>query len=271
PADTAYYTNAVPPIGAATDVRSVGTEIEVNFNPNRYWTVSASATDSKTSNQNVSKALVTWINERLPVWTSLVDPSIADANAAAENNPQKLWWNHRYSTAPFAGAAASFSATAQTAQENYQAFVSAPFGIIRAQEGKANPQTRRYNFRASTAYQLAGVSENKWLKQMTVGGAFRWEDKGAIGYYGVQSLPATITDLDPNRPIYDKSHYYVDAFVSYKMKLWGDKVNATFKLNARNLGQNSRLQPVGAFPDGSIHTFRIVDPQQFILTARFDL
>jgi hypothetical protein len=270
-ADTAYYTNAVPPIGATTDIRSVGTELEINVNPTRYWTVAASATDTKSSNVNVSKALVNWIDQRLPVWTSLVDPTITDAAAVAENNPTKLWWLHRYSTAPVAGAAASFSATAPNAQENFQAFVGAPFAIIRAQEGKANPQVRRYNFRASTSYQLAGITENTWLRKMSVGGAFRWEDKAAIGYYGKQSLPAIITDLDPDRPIYDKSRYYVDAFISYKTRLWADRVGATFKLNVRNLGENGRLQPVGAFPDGTIHTFRIVDPQQFILTASFDL
>jgi hypothetical protein len=270
-ADAAYYTNAVPPIGATADIRSVGTELEINYNPTRYWTLAASATDTKSSNVNVSKALVDWIDLRLPVWTTLVDPTITDAAAASEGNPNKLWWMHRYSAVTAPGAAASFSATAQTAQENYQAFVGAPFGIMRAQEGKANPQVRRYNFRASTSFQLAGITENSWLKRVTVGGAFRWEDKAAIGYYGKQSLPAIITDLDPDRPIYDKSHYYVDAFVSYRTKLWRDKIGATFKLNVRNIGENGRLQPVGAFPDGTIHTFRIVDPEQFILTASFDL
>ncbi|HVS53754.1 MAG TPA: TonB-dependent receptor plug domain-containing protein [Opitutaceae bacterium] len=270
-ADATYYTNASPPIGATADVHSVGTELEVNVNPNRYWTITGSVTDAKAANQHVSSALVDWIAQRLPVWTTLVDPTITDANAATEGNPQKLWWLHRYSTAPVLGTVASFSATSQTPAENYQAFVGAPFGIIKAQEGKSNPQVRRYNFRASTSYQLAGITENQWLKRVSVGGAFRWEDKAAIGYYGVQSLPAIINDLDPNRPIYDKSHYYVDAFVSYRMKLWGDRIGATFKLNARNIGENGRLQPVGAFPDGTIHTYRIVDPQQFILTASFDL
>ena len=207
----------------------------------------------------------------MPVWTAIVDPSITTANATTENNPNKLWWLHRYSTAPVAGAAASFSATAVTPQDNFLAFVNAPFAIIRAQEGKNNPQVRRYAFRASTNFQLAGVSDNKWLKRTSVGGALRWEDKAAIGYYGVQSLPAIITDLDPNRPIYDKAHYYFDLFVSYKTKLWKDKIGATFKLNVRNLGESGRLQPVGAFPDGSIHTYRIIDPQQFILSASFDL
>lgn len=273
-ADNTYYSNAPSstlPIAATADVRSVGTEIEINYNPTKFWTFSGSVTDTKSINTNISKALVNWIDERMPVWNTLVDPSITTANATTEGNPGKLWWLHRYSAAPVAGAAASFSATAATPQENYLAFVQAPFGIMRAQEGKNNPQVRRYAFRGATSLQLAGISNNKWLKRMSVGGALRWEDKAAIGYYGVQSLPAIITELDPNRPIYDKAHYYVDAFVSYKAKLWNDKVGATFKFNVRNLGETGRLQPVGAFPDGSIHTFRIIDPQQFILTASFDL
>ncbi len=270
-ADNTYYQNATPPIGATTDVRSVGTELEINYNPTRFWTVSASATDTKSINQNVSKSLVDWINDRMQVWTQIVDPSITTANAIAENNPNKLWWLHRYSTAPVAGAAASFASTAVTPAENFQSFVGAPFAIIRAQEGKANPQVRRYAFRASTNFQLSGITDNKWLKLMSVGGALRWEDKAAIGYYGIQDSAGVYQSLDPDRPIYDQAHYYVDAFVSYKTKLWRDKVIATYKLNVRNLGETGRLQPVGAFPDGTIHTYRIVDPQQFILSVSFDL
>ena len=69
----------------------------------------------------------------------------------------------------------------------------------------------------------------------------RWEDKAGIGYYGVQPFPASITGLDPNRPIFDKAHYYVDAFVSYRLKLFANKVGATLQFNARNLGENGRL------------------------------
>jgi len=270
-ADNVYYSNATPPIGATSDIRSVGTEIEININPNRYWTMTGSITETKSVVQNISSALVDWIDARMPVWTTLVDPSITTANAIAEGNPGKLWWLHRYSAAATIPGAASFSATAVTPQDNYNAFVKAPFGVMQAQEGLNNPQVRRYNFRGSTSYQLAGISDNAFLKRTTVGGALRWEDKAAIGYYGVQSLPDIITELDPNRPIYDKSHYYVDLFASYKTKLWNDKVSTTFKLNVRNLGENGRLQPVGAFPDGTTHTFRIIDPQQFIFTVTFDL
>jgi hypothetical protein len=274
-ADSAYYQNPVPPIGATTDVRSIGTEIEINYNPTHYWTVAASATKLDQSNNNISAALVRWIDERMPIWTTIVDPSITTANATAENNPGKLWWNHHYSVLPVAGQPASYAAAAQTPAQNYNAFVSAPFAVMRAQEGKTSPEIRPYSFRLSTSLQLAGISANKILQRMSVGGALRWEDKAAIGYMGIignpTGNPGIYTDLDPNRPIYDKTHYYVDLFATYRTKMLGDKVGVTFRFNVQNLGENGRLQPIGAFPDGVISTFRIVDPQKFIFTVSFDL
>ena len=148
--------------------------------------------------------------------------------------------------------------------------MQAPYGVIRAQEGKPKSQIRRYAAKMSTNLRLSGVTENRFLKKFSIGGSLRWEDKGSIGFYGVQSLPAKITALDPNRPIYDSAHTYVDAFITYRTRLWNDKVGTTFQINARNIQESGRLQPVAAFPDGSISSYRIVDPRQFIATATFD-
>ena len=84
-------------------------------------------------------------------------------------------------------------------------------------------------------------------------------------------MPAIVTELDPNRPIWDKARLYVGAFVSYRTKLFRNKVGANFQVNVENIGENGRLQPIGAFPDGTPNAFRIVDPQKFIFSASFDL
>src|SRR5262249_51856207 len=159
-------------------------------------------------------------------WQKLIDPEL--------NRP---WFTERY------GNIAS-------ASDILAANVTAPLGIAKATDGKSRPQVRRYHVNVLSSYRLAGLTENKWLKRVSVGGAARWEDKGAIGYYGVQQLPAVITDLDPNHPIWDKSHLYVDAFASYRTRLFADKVGATIQLNVRNLGENGRLQPIAAYPNG---------------------
>ena len=196
----------------------------------------------------------------MPIWTTLVDTAAATNWTAAQlaAEPQHLWWDHNYGGS-------------QTAHQNFDAFVGAPYNVILQLEGKSNPEVRKYNARVSTNLQLAGITDRPMLKKFNIGGAIRWEDKGAIGYFGAQSLPAVVTSLDTNRPIYDKAHYYFDAFVTYKTKLWNDKVATTFQLNVRNLTEDGRLQPIGAFPDGTPHTYRIDDPRQIFFTATFEL
>jgi hypothetical protein len=251
--------NPQPPIAATNDVLAKGTEVDLNVNLTQYWTVSASFSDTQAYIKNVSSTLQTWIDQRMAVWTTLVDPAASinwtAAQLAAE--PQHLWWTHNYGGT-------------QTAQQNFVAFVQAPYGVIKQLEGQANPQTRRYNYRVATNLRLSGITDQRILKRFNVGGAMRWEDKGAIGFYGKQTLPAQITDLDVTRPIWDKAHYYFDAFVGYRTKLWADKIATTIQLNVVNLTEGGRLQPIAAYPDGTPNTYRIVDPRKFILTATFD-
>lgn len=246
-------------IAATNDVTGKGTEIEINYNPNRHWTISANATEQRTINSNVSNAIQEWIDKRMPYWTTIKDPRGPDFILGTADDALINWWN-----APYGGG--------QTPAQNYASFVEAPYAVLKQQEGKSLPSVRRYNFKASTTYQLAGLTDNRILKGFKVGGAVRWEDKGAIGYYGVQSLPAVITRLDPDKPIWDGAHTYLDLTLSYRTKLFADKIGATFQLNARNVTEKGgRLQAIGAFPDGTPNAYRIVDPRLFIFTASFDL
>lgn len=150
-----------------------------------------------------------------------------------------------------------------------QSGVLTPLNVDKALEGKSKSQVRK-KANLSTSYRLAGLTDQAILKRFTIGGALRWEDKGSIGFYGVEAPPAIVTALDPNRPLWDKAHLYADAFVGYRTRLFG-KFNANFQLNVRNLQENGRLQAVNAYPDGTPWTYRIVDPRQFILGASFDL
>ncbi len=235
-----------PGISATQDVESRGTEIELNFNPAKFWTLQASLSETETTNTNVSRTTTDWIAQRMPIWTTIRDP-----------RSNTLWWDTTYGG----------NSPHQTFTNN----VDIPLKIILQQQGKANPQIRKYRFKLAQSVQLGGLTQHRILKNFGIGGALRWEDKGGIGYYGVQQFPASITDLDPNRPIYDKSHYYVDAFVSYRTKLFGGKVGATIQFNARNLGENGRLQPIGAFPNGVPLAYRIVDPALYIMQLKLDL
>jgi hypothetical protein len=241
-----YLENPFPPIAATQDSLARGKELEINFNPTRYWTVSASGTETEAMTTSVSSSVGEWIAKRMPIWTTIVD-----------QRTNTRWW-----TTPYGAA---------TPQATFATDVLSPYNLLLQQQGKSNPQIRRYRAKVSTNFRLEGITEHKWLRKFNVGGAMRWEDKGAIGYYGVQKLPDIVTDLDPNRPIYDQARFYFDAFLGYRTKIWGGKVGANFQLNVRNLQEGGRLQAVGAYPDGTASTYRIVDPRLFILQAKFDL
>ena len=228
------------------DIVAKGTEIEINYNPSVYWRSKLNVTEQQSIDARLSPVVVDWINERMPYWTSIIDPDIG-----------RPWFTERYGN--------------QQSATEWLAVEQAKIKIANSMEGKSRPQIRRYRANLSTSYSLAGMTDHRIMKRLTVGTGLRWEDKGAIGYYGVQSLPAVITDLDPNRPIYDKSHLYVDAFVGYRTKLFSDKVDATFQLNVRNLQESGRLQTIAAYPDGTPSGLRIIDPRQFIFTVTFNL
>ena len=250
-----------PSIAGTNDVAARGTEVEMNVNLTPSWTVAANFTETKAYVRNVSSTLQKWIDLRMPFWTKLVDQA-ADVNwtqAQLDAEPQHLWWTHNYGGT-------------QTAQQNFNSFVATPYSVIRQLDGQANPQTARYSFKASTNFRLSGITEHHVLKHFNVGGAVRWQSRAAIGFFGVPDANGIYQTIDTRRPIWGTDHYYFDALVGYRTKLWADKVGATFQLNVQNIFENGgSLQAVGAYPNGTPNNFRIIDPRQFLLTATFDL
>ncbi len=185
------------------DIVGKGHEFEIHFNSSRHWTVMASVTEKQTINTRLARNVTQYINERMPVWTTIVDP-----------RTNTLWWNTLYGSAP------------ETPFVAFRRLVANPLQTARATEGLSRPQLRRYSGVVSTNFRLAGITEHNVIKRFNVGGAVRYESKGAIGYYGGQQLPAIITDFNINRPIWDKEHFYVDGFVGYRTRWWKDQIGA---------------------------------------------
>lgn len=234
-------------VSSTTDQIAKGHEIEVNYNPTPFWTMKVNATEQKSIDANLGPEVSAWVTARIAHWQTIIDPTT--------NRP---WYTERYTNRT---SAAEFIA----------ANVTSPLRLAQATEGKSRPQIRKYRVNFSTNYRLGGLFDHRILKNFNVGGALRWEDKAAIGYYGVEQLPAVITELDPNRPIYDKARLYLDALIGYRTRLFSNKVATTFQLNVRNLTEDGRLQAVNAYPDGTPSVFRIIEPRQFILSATFEL
>ena len=274
---------------AVMDAESKGHEIEINYNPTKNWTVGASVTKIQAINTAAGSAVDDYIAERMPIWTTLEDPRYTNTTQTVGgvttpitpntlptgSTGHLLWWN--ILGTPFS-TVAGYNAT-NSAATNFASNVDAPMSVFRALIGRPLPQQREYNVKFNTRYDLAGISDNKFLKNVSVGGSLRWASKGSIGFYGLGYDPSKdltlpqnkILQLDPNRPIYAPEETYVDLFVSYRTKLFHDKIRATFQLNVNNVGEDGgRLQATSAFFDGRASTYRIVDSRQFLLSASFE-
>jgi hypothetical protein len=247
-------------------------ELELNFNPTREWTVSGSVTKLEAINKNAGSTIEDWITQRMPTWESVEDPRFTAASPGASGIPvgstgHLLWRYIKGSSFTAYGYDANNSAAT-----NFVTFVEGPLAVYRQLEGRPRPQVSKYTFKLSTRYQLSGLTDNRILKNMSVGGSVRWIDRKAIGFLGVQSLPDKITELDTNKPVYTPAVAQVDLFVSYSTKLFHDKVRARFQLNAKNIGEpGGGLLVTQVFPDGTPLAYRIRDPRQFILSASFEL
>ncbi|MSU66640.1 MAG: hypothetical protein EXS38_11180 [Opitutus sp.] len=240
---------AQPQTNGLSDVVSKGYEIEATYNPNRNWRIKFTGAQQVAIDESIGPEQFNYWQSRLPVWTSAKDDS------------GRPYWT----TIPILGG--------DTPETAYYNGLLSPYLFSVANVGKPRSQVRKYRWSSVTNYSF---TEGR-LKNFSVGGSVRWEDKGSIGFYGAapSKLPGNfngvILELDPNKPIYDKSRFYYDLSAGYRFRFFKDRIRTNVQLNVRDVFENGRLQPVGANPDGSIFAYRIIEPRRFILTASFDL
>jgi outer membrane receptor protein involved in Fe transport len=234
--------------GDASNSYSTGKELEIAYNPTKFWRLKFTGSQSNPLNGILSPAVQQYIESRMSTWTSVKDPVTGGD-----------WWTLRASNGTIA-------------RDFYINNVVAPLKLAVALQGKRRTQTREYHASFLTNYQLAGLTQNPWLKNLSIGGSLRWEDKASIGFGGAKAdADGIVREFDPNKPYWDKAHYYTDVSAAYRLKLFKDKVSCRLQLNVNNVFEDGRLQKLSVNPDGSAWAFRIVDPRQFILSATFDL
>lgn len=234
-------------INDSSDSVSRGWELEMQFNPTRNLTFKATGNKQEAIDSGVSIHIQNYINERLPIWTTIRNPE------------GELWW--------------TFDGAGDVPANYYFQNVRTPLDLAITTQGKKKPQTREYSFNVLTNYKLAGIAgDRKWLRNMDVGGSWRWASKGAIGYLaGAPDPDGVVRSLDRNKPVYDSPQSSVDLSIGYRTRMFNDRISARFQLNVRNVAESGGLQGVAVNPDGQFWQYRIIDPRQFIFTATFNL
>jgi outer membrane receptor protein involved in Fe transport len=278
---------------AVNDAESKGHELEINYNPTKYWTVSASVTKTQSINTAAGAAVDDYIAARMPVWTTLEDPRYTQTTADHQwcHHPDQRHQHPDRSHGPPALVEHPGNDLQQRAHggrlqrhqlggDEFRRQRQCPDGRVPRPDRPPAAADPRVLGQAQHPVQSGWLQRQQDHQGHERGWFVRYASKGSIGFYGLGytenmdlTLPANrILALDPNRPIYSPAETYVDMFVTYSTKLFNDKVRARFQLNVKNLQENGGgLQATGAFFDGKAQTYRIVDPRQFVLSASFDL
>ncbi len=226
-------------VGVAADRESTGWEIEAIYNPLRNWRIKFNAAQMESIDSNIGGEITDYIARRLPVWTT-----VADDNG-------NRWW----------------TANNNAAQDTFLSGIQAPYLFEIANAGKPRAQVREWRWNALTNYDFTQGRLAGW----TIGGAVRWEDKAAIGFLGrAPDANGMILELDPDKPVYDKSRLHLDLTLGYRFKLADDRVRVRTQLNVRDALEGGRLQAVAVDPLGNTTISRIIDPRLFILTTTFE-
>ena len=100
---------------------------------------------------------------------------------------------------------------------------------------------------------------------VNVGGAVRWQDKAAIGYYPKYNSEAGIWVTDVTKPIYAPSETNYDAWVGYERKL-SKGITWIVQLNVYDAFAKNDLIPIAANPDGTTAQVRIPSETTWALT-----
>jgi hypothetical protein len=214
-----------------TDIAATGVEHELIFNPMRNWRISFNVARQQAVRSNIGKEYI----------------------AVLENFKA-------IAAGPGGDALSNATAIFRDRFRNNTLSIANP---IILQEGAPSNELRKWRWNFITNYSF---SEGR-LKGMGIGGATRIQDKNVIGY-PYFNHPELGPAPDVFHPYYGESRQNFDAWVSYGRRL-GQRISWKIQLNVRNIGVHNELIPIGAQPDGSIHSYTIAEPQRWTLTNSF--
>jgi hypothetical protein len=263
-----YYSNLPGTIRATQTNKAEGLEIAASWNPNANWTFRAAISSQETAYSEVGPEVDAWIAERSAFWDAANSPLSGAQNMWLFNGERQADLSNFWSSFGYNGnATIDHPQGWDTVQDYYDLAVAGNINLYKAQQGRPVDNQRKWRANFIGRYTFTEGA----LKGSFVGGGLRWEDKVAIGYYGLVGDPDGAPDLlnvaDLSRPIYDKANTYVDLWAGYRTMIMKDRAELLIQLNVRNVFESGDLRPVGADFAGNKHTFRIVDPREIYLTT----
>jgi hypothetical protein len=153
--------------------------------------------------------------------------------------------------------------TANTFQNIWNSGFYARWTLKKLQEGAAVPEIRKWRYSVTSNYTF----RKSWLKNVGVGGSYRWEDSVVIGYPVVSS--ATGPKYDFTTPYYGPAEDALDLWLSYERKI-AKRIGWKVQLNFRNAFAKDGLIPITVQPDGKTWAqVRVKPNQEWFVTNTF--
>ncbi|MEO6243868.1 MAG: hypothetical protein ABIQ12_00415, partial [Opitutaceae bacterium] len=141
--------------------------------------------------------------------------------------------------------------------------VTRPIAAEVAKEGTKSLEQREWRVNAVVSYDFSGR-----LKGWGIGAGARWQSKVATGYPNYIDADGIIQP-DLAKPFFGDPELNGDGWLSYKRRIFKDRVAWRIQFNVRNLIGSDSLIPVSINPDGSTAIVRIPPDRQLLLTNTF--
>ena len=235
------------------DLVAKGIEFELTFNPTQNLRFSFNVAQQQSQLSNVAPRLEKMINTMVAITESVpFGPYLVGSQQATNRLTTPL-------------ATTAYASNTMTGAWLRNASIGGVYFAQRALAGSDNPEVRRYRANLLGNYSF---TEGR-LKGIGVGGAFRWQDKAAIGYPVIYDPTTGVPIKNVTKPYYDKGSRYVDCWVGYKRRILQGRVGWKVQLNIRNIFADGDPVVVQVQPNGAPARVSIPVPRQFVLSNAF--
>jgi hypothetical protein len=247
-----------------------GDEIEATYNPLPNWTMKLTWAKQLTTISGAAFVGQAWTNYRLPTWSAAAAPDLPTVYTLSSGKPMYLgsYWNGYGFDGTVTGPGDPNGWT--TSQNYYNIVEAAQISADQGVNGADAPNQREYSWAYLTSYTV----DRGPLKNVSLGGALRYEGRAIGGYYGntaAENPLGQIVSPNTNLPIYIPDKYHVDLFLGYQFKMpWDDKIKVKLQFNVADLTSNGYLLPVSFNYDGTYAAYRIIQPRSYSLQAKFE-